>query len=255
MKKLKYFSLVVLAMMIFVACSDDDDRKDHNDDKDDGHKPSTVERKLKTMYATDNEDGMWWHFDNPAWDNDKLLSFESTEGRSTITYSDGNKAYINNREITLNSQGYAIIIEDVTNTSTLTYNEDGQLTAYNCDEDPGGVNENYKMTISYNADGDITSTEDPYEGTRQFSYTNTNITKPIENKGGAMIMEMLDLNVLYIDYYYFGIFGKGTKHLPVKIGTTTLDWTLDDKGYPESCVVNDPEDWETPILVYHFVWE
>lgn len=253
MKKLKYFGFVVLAMLAFVACSDDDDRKDNSNDNDEGDKPSIVERKLKTMYATYNEDGMSCHFDSPAWDDDRLISFESGEwGRSTITYLANNKATVDDVEVTLNSQGYAIIIKDGDYISTLTYNEEGQLTA--CDEGREG-DEFGDMTINYNSEGDITSTEHDYDGNRQFLYTNVDITSPIENKGGAMIMEMLEIGLDKSHYYYFGILGKGTKHLPVKIGMTTLDWTLDDKGYPVSCVVNDPEDWETPIVVYHFVWE
>lgn len=239
----------MLACINITSCSDDDD------DKGGERKPVNDERKLRNMYATDDDGSMWWHFDNPAWDNGRLVSFENIEGSYTINYYGSNKARIDDCEITLDSQGYAIIVEDGTSTSMLTYNKDGRLTEYDCDNDPEGGNEKYKVTINYNADGDITSTEDPYDGVCQFAYTNTSTANPIENKGGAMIMEMLDLGVLDSDYYYFGIYGKGVKHLPVKIGTATLDWTLDDKGYPATCVVNDSEDWETPKITYHWIWE
>lgn len=54
-------------------------------------------------------------------------------------------------------------------------------------------------------------------------------------------------------FYWFGIYGKSTKHLPVKVGDNTFDWTLDSQGYPISCKVYDAEYDES--FTYHFGWE
>lgn len=51
--------------------------------------------------------------------------------------------------------------------------------------------------------------------------------------------------------YYAGLLGKATKHLPVKNKDFTLNWTLNNAGYPIKLVI--PES-SSPFNTYTFEW-
>ena len=82
--------------------------------------------------------------------------------------------------------------------------------------------------------------------------TNNKVNAPIENKGGIMLLSEWGIMWDYEYYYWFGIYGKSTKHLPVKVGNNTFDWTLDKQGYPTKCVFHRADGMQA---IYTFEWE
>lgn len=131
-----------------------------------------------------------------------------------------------------------------------SYNENGQMTHWEC-QDPDYPNYNECCNIFYDGNGDITRIYPSYGDNKTFVYVNDSVTSPIENKGGIMLLS--DWNIMgdWEYYYWFGIYGKATKHLPVKVGDDTYNWTLDKKGYPTSCKVETDEY----VWTYCFEWE
>ncbi len=240
--------LAMLALVNFTACSDDEEES--------GSSGGTIngDRNLKTVYADYGGGDKWYDFSGAVWDGGKVTSFcqgetaNDVENRMSITYS-SNKAYISdggdNHKITLNGNGYAEEADFYGETYSYTYNADGQMTSWRGDE---GF-----CTISYNSDGDILSVNSDYYDGVLFDYTNADVTKPIDNKGGVMLMSEWGIMEDWEYFYWFGIYGKSTKHLPVKVGDNTFDWTLDSQGYPISCKVYDAEYDES--FTYHFEWE
>lgn len=243
--------MAMLACVNLTSCSDDDD--------DDNKKPGIVEpgngRKLKALYSEyDGSGDRWYEFGNAKWDGNTLVSFcdgdnqPEESNRMTITYLDGNKASIINGSdddeptiITLNQQGYATYAFNY----KFTYNENGQMKSWASSEYDEYCN------IYYTKDGDINTIESS-DGTSSFEYTNATVTTPIDNKGGIMLLS--DWNIMwdYEYYYWFGIYGKSTKHLPVKVGDVTFNWTLDSKGYPTKCEVKDNSYSDYTL---YFEWE
>lgn len=136
------------------------------------------------------------------------------------------KECVNKVKLILNSQGFA-------NKATLTdyesageepdvsewefsYNDDGQLIKYKC---KSYRDDEYTITYS---NGDIISVNcDSEESWDSFKtsvqYTNSVVTKPIENIGGVMLWDdCFDVDLDEFEFvYYAGLLGKGTKHLPV----------------------------------------
>ena len=253
MKKLKIFGMAMLAMFAcvnFTACSDDDDEGGG------GGGAAAGGRKLKTMYRESGSGYKSYEFADAKWSGNKLASFTrgdeapEEELRMTITYADGGKAFITRTEydceVTLNAKGYAETANFGGSEYVFSYNQAGQMTRWESD---GGE----YCTISYNSDGDIVNASSSYEGSKSFTYTNTEVTSPIENKGGIMLMGDWGIMWDWEYYYWFGIYGAATKHLPVRVGDATFSWTLDSQGYPTQCVVNDPEG--DGVDTYHFEWE
>lgn len=253
MKKFKFLCLALIAVFTcvgFTSCSDDDD-----DDAGSGPVEPNRERKLKTMYYVDNESGfVYYGFSNPQWSGDKLIAFcdgdYRPDNKRTISYSDGNKAFVGGDiEMTLNEKGYALYADY--HGWSFAYNENGQLVNWHDDDD-------YEFcTLTYNADGDIINAESSLYGSKMFEYTNGTVTSPIENKGGIMMMNNWRIMWDFEYYYWFGIYGKATRHLPVKVGNDTYDWTLDGQGYPAKCVVTYAEDadYSEGSDTYYFEWE
>ena len=250
MKKLKIFGMAMLAMFAcvnFTACSDDDD------DNGGGGGAAAGGRKLKTMYRESHGGSKYYEFADAKWNGNKLISFTDgddtpdEENRMTITYSDGNKAFIGDYELTLNAKGYAETADFDGYEYSFSYNQAGQMIRWE-----SGDGDEY-CTISYNSDGDIINASSSYEGSKSFTYTNAEVTSPIANKGGIMMLGDWGIMWDWEYYYWFGIYGAATKHLPVRVGDATFSWTLDSQGYPTQCVVDDPES--EGIATYHFEWE
>lgn len=249
--------MAMLACVNLTSCSDDDD--------DDNKKPGIVEpggsRKLKAVYSGYFDDIYFYYYYNPKWEGNTLISYSDgdcddnghiEESKMTITYLDKNMASIldgdNNEPVilTLNDQGYAIEAKYASNESAyhFTYNKSGQMTSWY-------AGKAQYCNIYYTKDGDINTIESS-DGKSSFEYTNATVTTPIDNKGGIMLLS--DWNIMwdYEYYYWFGIYGKSTKHLPVKAGDVTFNWTLDSKGYPTKCEVKDNSYSDYTL---YFEWE
>lgn len=249
MKQIKILGMAMLAMLAcvnFTACSDDDD------DNGGGGGAAAGGRKLKTMYR-EGSGYKYYEFADAKWNGNTLVSFTDgdnapdEENRMTITYSDGKKAFIGDHMIMLNGNGYAETADFYGNEYVFSYNKAGQMVNWQC-----GDGEGY-CTISYNGDGDIVNINSSYEGSKSFAYTNAEVTSPIANKGGIMLLSDWGIMWDWEYYYWFGIYGTATKHLPVSVGNTTFSWTLDSQGYPTKCVVDDHES--DGMVTYHFDWE
>lgn len=107
--------------------------------------------------------------------------------------------------------------------------------------------------LTYDSNGDIIKQESSYDYSNGYKYTYTNdqVKTPIENKGGIMLLSDWGIMWDYEYYYWFGIYGKSTKHLPVQVGPNTYDWTLDEQGYPIKCI----EKRSDQVIIYEFEWE
>lgn len=249
-------ALVAAPMAIgMTACSDDDD-----DDNGGGGGGSSSSRSLKSVYTI--EDGQKsYDYTNPTWKSGKLASYSAKYWESanevwhnetySIDYKSGNQAVITctfvedgyteteSESISLNNAGYMIDGFGM----ECNYNSSGQLTSWSGDG---------SCTITWNADGDISSTYSRYNGTVNLSYTNSKVTSAIENKGGLMLLDEWGVMWDWEYFAYFGIYGVAPKHLPVKAGGNTFDWTLDSKGYPSQVAITDDEgDTET----IYFEWQ
>lgn len=250
MKKFRFLGICLLAMTAcvnFSSCSDDDDDRQ-------GSTPSINQgRRLKAIYTDGNYP--YYYFANAQWDGNKIISFMDGEdlsdesNRMSITYS-GESAYINRYTIELNDKGFATKAYFGGYEYLYSYNENGQMTHWEC-QDPDYPNYNECCNIFYDGNGDITRIYPSYGDNKTFVYVNDSVTSPIENKGGIMLLS--DWNIMgdWEYYYWFGIYGKATKHLPVKVGDNTYNWTLDKKGYPTSCKVETDEY----VWTYCFEWE
>ena len=250
MKKFRFLGICLLAMTAcvnFSSCSDDDDDRQ-------GSTPSINQgRRLKAIYT--NPSYPYYYFANAQWDGNKIISFMDGEdlsdesNRISITYS-GESAYINRYTLELNDKGFATKAYFSGYEYLFSYNENGQMTHWEC-QDPDYPNYNECCNIFYDGNGDITRIYPSYGDNKTFVYVNDSVTSPIENKGGIMLLS--DWNIMgdWEYYYWFGIYGKATKHLPVKVGDYTYNWTLDNKGYPTSCKVDGYYYERT----YRFEWE
>lgn len=250
MKKFRFLGICLLAMTAcvnFSSCSDDDDDRQ-------GSTPSINQgRRLKAIYR----DGSYpyYYFANAQWDGNKIISFMDGEdlsdesNRISITYS-GESAYINEYTIKLNDKGFATQANFGGDEHQYSYNENGQMIRWEL-KDPDYPNYSECCNIFYDGNGDITRIYNTYDENKTFVYVNDTVTSPIENKGGIMLLSDWGIMLDWEYYYWFGIYGNATKHLPVKVGDNTYNWTLDNKGYPTSCKVErDYHEW-----TYCFEWE
>lgn len=242
--------LSAFAVVGVSSCSNDDD-----DSKNDGGVFSG--RKLQSY----DDYKFVWNGNKVS----KIISTSEGEGGSvrehamTISYN-GKKATINWDEecapavANLNDKGFISSWasldswgSDYAHGSAFSYDENGHLVSYNVDSTSGKIN--------YNSDGDITSAS--IDGERvSFSYTDSNVSKPIENKGNLMLMSEWGIMWDWEYFYWFGIYGKATAHLPVKVGTTKFHWNLDKQGYPTSCEVEewDAYEGESSTSTISFKW-
>lgn len=250
MKKFRFLGICLLAMTAcvnFSSCSDDDDDRQ-------GSTPSINQgRRLKAIYTDGNYP--YYYFANAQWDGNKIISFMDGEdlsdesNRMSITYS-GESAYINEYTIKLNDKGFATQANFGGDEHQYSYNENGQMIRWEL-KDPDYPNYSECCNIFYDGNGDITRIYNTYDENKTFVYVNDTVTSPIENKGGIMLLSDWGIMLDWEYYYWFGIYGKATKHLPVKVGDDTYNWTLDKKGYPTSCKVKrDYHEW-----TYCFEWE
>lgn len=250
MKKFRFLGICLLAMTAcvnFSSCSDDDDDRK-------GSTPSINQgRRLKAIYTDGNYP--YYYFANAQWDGNKIISFMDGEdlsdesNRMSITYS-GESAYINEYTIKLNDKGFATQANFGGDEHQYSYNENGQMIRWEL-KDPDYPNYSECCNIFYDGNGDITRIYNTYDENKTFVYVNDTVTSPIENKGGIMLLSDWGIMLDWEYYYWFGIYGKATKHLPVKVGDNTYNWTLDKKGYPTSCKVKrDYHEW-----TYCFEWE
>lgn len=255
MEKLRTILYAAMALVLsvgFVSCSDDDEPADG---------ASNGGRKLISIYEP--KYGEYEYLD-PVWENGKLVSYidgNDEADRMSIIYLDNNKASVklspdaSPRIITLDVNGY---VTDGWHME-FAYNSDGQMVWYTS---------NYGTMQMYYSGGDAIQYEKNYSGGRtesvQFVYTNSEISTPIENKGGIMMITDLDILEDYEYLCWFGIFGKATKHLPVEViierdyGSDpylsserkiyAYEWILDEQGYPVKCIKNGD-------VIYEYEWE
>ena len=222
-------------------------------------------RKLVSIRRDNNIYGYSTYlFYKPIWDGDILKSYidggintedygyTPEDDRMSIEYIEKNKAILcasptaRPREYILNDNGYAIIGRD--GEYTYTYNDYGQMTGWTCED------EDYpeKGKIYYNADGDMIATSNR-EGSSRFEYTNNEVTTPIENVGNVMLFSEWNVMYDYEYFYWFGIYGRASKHLPVKMDSYTMSWTLDSRKYPTKCVLKNSSG--KALYTFTFEWE
>lgn len=153
----------------------------------------------------------------------------------------------------LNEQGFVKHCDEDSDTWDFGYNDDGQLNYMKRSE---GGNEVTKVTYQ-NGDAvkmTMVSEDGPDTGMETtILYTSDEVKTPIENKGCLMPFDIgLRVDMDEMKYaYYAGLLGKATKHLPVKNKDFTLNWTLNNAGYPIKLVI--PED-SSPFNTYTFEW-
>lgn len=258
MEKLRTILCAAMALVLsvgFVSCSDDDEPADG---------VSNGGRKLISIYEP--KYGEYEYLD-PVWENGKLVSYIDgidESDRMSIVYLDNNKASV---KLSADDDTPSIITLDANGHMTdgwdtkIAYNSDGQMVWYTrdyCDllmDYSGGDAIKYEKNINDNyGRTDIV----------QFVYTNSEISTPIENKGGILMIS--DLSILD-DFEYlcwFGIFGKASKHLPVEViwesdpgsdpysspkrEVYEYEWVLDEQGYPVKCIKNGD-------VIYEYEWE
>lgn len=146
-----------------------------------------------------------------------------------------------------------------------------------------------KTTVTYNEAGDITRVVIKSEGIDEgierettsvttVEYTNSTVTKAIENKGGIMLYdEIFDIDFDYdVCLFYAGLLGKAPAHLPLltkqKVdyvygdenssyeSSNEMSWTLNGNGLPSLLTLvykytdddYDIEDYET--VQFNFNW-
>ena len=145
-----------------------------------------------------------------------------------------------------------------------TYNSDGQLLTYT-------ENGDYSYTFTY-SDGDIVRVSETDGGgdTSVWDiFYSTDTQAPILNVGGVMEYDHamgIDMDDFGISYY-LGMFGKGTKHLPLAYTKTdaygtesvTNQWTLDSQNRPVKLVVTTTQSQyssipSTRISTFFFEW-
>ena len=162
-------------------------------------------------------------------------------------------------DMVLNEQGFVkhcdeIDTDDGTDTWDFEYTEDGLMNYMKRSE---GGNEVTRVTYQ-NGDAikmTMVSEDDPDDSQEaDIYYTSDKVTTPIENKGCLMLFDnALRVDLDEMEYaYYAGLLGKATKHLPVKNSDYTLNWTLNDKGYPTQLVI--PEGMPAWEYTYTFEW-
>ncbi len=255
MRKIKFYLLALIGLMAVMTSCGDDEPGGGSVTK------AGQNRKLVSIKITsiDNFDpstyGLDMHiFGDAIYSNGKLTSYSSLfHGGDKDTYKltyNGNSVVVDDGwhdvdYCALNSQGF---VTEFAIMSNMTYNSDGQLVSYD-DVDEGS----YTMTY---VEGDLTKIVNTKPSnktyTRKLTYTNDVVTTPIENKGGIMFYEFWGILSSYEAWYWSGLVGNASKHLPVKCDEDTIEWTLDDKGYPSKCVYHD-DYYGTYTLV--FTWE
>lgn len=260
MEKLRTILYAVMALVLsvgFVSCSDDDEPADG---------ASNVGRKLISIYEP--KYGEYEYLD-PVWENGKLVSYIDgidEADRMSIVYLDNNKASVKGSAdgkpwiITLDANGH--MTEGLN--MEITYNSDGQMVGYTSDYCTMQMDYSGGDAIKY--EKNYTNYYNVWTGSQsvQFVYTNSEISTPIENKGG--ILMITDLNIIEdLEYFcWFGIFGKASKHLPVEViwesdpGSNPYsspkrevyeyEWVLDEQGYPVKCIKNGD-------VIYEYEWE
>lgn len=256
MKKVKFITMAIFALFLFVnfsSCSSDDENSENG-----VVKPST-NRKIKSIKSTYPlyDGSVYYDVLNPTWDGNTMTSFISGNGeepierdRMTIEYGDDNEALIfdggDPDRIILDENGYAKTAFFGSYRYYIFYNSNGQMRQWYNDNDEYCV-------LTYDNNGDIIQQEtsdNMYNGYKYF-YTNDKVKTPIENKGGIMLLDSWGIMWDWEYYYWFGIYGKSTKHLPVQVGDSTFDWTLDEQGYPIKCI----EKNNFQEIIYDFEWE
>ncbi|MDE7443882.1 MAG: DUF4595 domain-containing protein [Muribaculaceae bacterium] len=164
----------------------------------------------------------------------------------------------------LNAQGYVshaleVYSDDDTDTDTwdFGYNADGQLNYMKRSE-----GDNEITTITY-TNGNITKVsivddEDKIPDVSEIAYTSTDVTTPLENKGGIMFwyytfgVDMDEMEVIY----YAGLLGKATKNLPVSMkdgeDTSIFDWKLNSDKLPIKVTIDN--SWSSYKPSYEIKW-
>lgn len=245
--------LLIISGCLFISCEDDKDE------------PSAgTSRKLLSI-TTIGDSYTNIEFANPKWSNGRLVSFQQGNDADdvySINFSGSNAAisYGTGHEptlVALNNDGYAV---SASFGYEFTYNSAGQMTYW---KSTSSSTSSQYCDISYDSNGDISKLEyyiSSYDGkkTAIFAYTDSNISTPIPNKGGIMLMSDWNMMWDWEYYYWFGIYGKAIAHLPVKVGDSTFSWTLDGDGYPIECVVVKKDNGYYPTTytkTYKFTWE
>lgn len=192
------------------------------------------------------------------------------EDAFTRTFSLGGNGFIN---------GGSYTDEDGTSSWTVGYDAQGHITSMvNTYKDDQGSGKN-TLTITYDGNGDMTKytmvEDETYNGQKEtytsnvtVAYTNSKVTKALDNKGGVMLFDQIfDIDLDEdICLYYAGLLGKGTAHLPVEVKselkhtssngtetnsyTTNMNWTLNSNGFASSVAITYEYETET----FNFNW-
>lgn len=273
-----YFKFAPVALVAislsFASCSDNDDNDPNNPGATATPKPEQVfTQGIPQTYGdyniTTNAAGLVTEVSDD-WD---VMTFDytpvsrATQYQLTITMKEKSeseawcKVYCQ-----LNNQGFishALQVYDDGDEDTwdFTYNADGQLSKMVRSE--GGD----EVTVLTYTNGDVTKVtctdEDGDYDEYVISYTDSNVSAAIDNKGGIMLFDMtLGVDMDEMDVAYIaGLLGKSTKHLPVRNVETgyedeyeTYAWTLNSNGLPTQMVATTHYSWGNHEDSVPFKW-
>ena len=148
------------------------------------------------------------------------------------------------------------------------YNELGQMIEMKRSE-----GDNEVTTITYNAEGDITTVKvkDDVDGEKETTtilYTDATHSSPIVNKSGVMLYDYslrIDMDEM-APAYFAGLLGKGTVHLPLSAKSIystaddsstsdyTFSWELNSSDLPIKFTSVQKYEWGEETDVIDFKW-
>lgn len=148
------------------------------------------------------------------------------------------------------------------------YNELGQMIEMKRSE-----GDNEVTTITYNAEGDITTVKvkDDVDGEKETTtilYTDATHSSPIVNKSGVMLYDYslrIDMDEM-APAYFAGLLGKGTVHLPLSAKSIystaddsstsdyTFSWELNSSDMPIKFTSVQKYEWGEETDVIDFKW-
>lgn len=297
-KFFKFWGVAMIAALplTIVSCSDDD-KDEPNPNPNPGTEVSVnptnvfsqgVPSQVGDLIITKNADGLV----TKIVDEDEVTTFDYTsapkaKSRATVNIPTDydmtmNVEWGNDKDgvdfyIKLNKQGFIEYAYEVdedeydgvqTNEWWFKYNADGQLIEMKRSE-----GDNEVTTMTYNADGDITTVKvkDDKDGEKEITtilYTDATHSAPIVNKSGIMLYDhslRIDMDEM-APAYFAGLLGKATAHLPLSAKSVystpdysdtsnyTFTWELNAAEMPIKFTSVQKYEWGDETDVIDLKW-
>ena len=232
------------------SCSDDDDSPN----------PGSGKQLMSIMNVTDG----YAVFKDAVYENGKLVSFSEGDDNYNYNYRlelRGKEASI----IETSSDGEPYTV-DLTIENGLATSADFSDEIYDFQYTKDKIMSGWEngetscCKIKFDADGDIIegdiiSTITYICKEQTWRYTDSKVTSPIPNKGNIKLYGKWDIMYDYEYYTFFDVFGNGPKHLPVKVGNCSYDWTLDSDGYPTKVLITYTDGEYKSDQELSFTWK